>query len=105
MILSGREIARNIESGDIVIRPYDPRRVNPNSYNLSLHNELLVYENDVLDMKQPNPTRTITIPKEGLILEPHRLYLGRTKEFTTTSKFVPMLEGRSSTAGWGYASM
>ncbi len=101
MILSGREIARNIESGDIVIRPYDPRRVNPNSYNLSLHNELLVYENDVLDMKQPNPTRTITIPKEGLILEPHRLYLGRTKEFTTTSKFVPMLEGRSSTGRLG----
>ena len=101
MILSGREIARNIESGDIVIRPYDPRRVNPNSYNLSLHNELLVYENDVLDMKQPNPTRTITIPKEGLILEPRRLYLGRTKEFTTTSKFVPMLEGRSSTGRLG----
>ena len=101
MILSGREIARNIESGDIVIRPYDPRRVNPNSYNLSLHNELLVYENDVLDMKQPNPTRTITIPKEGLILEPHRLYLGRTKEFTTTSKFVPMLEGHSSTGRLG----
>lgn len=101
MILSGREIARNIESGDIVIRPYDPKRVNPNSYNLSLHNELLVYENDVLDMKQPNPTRTITIPKEGLILEPRRLYLGRTKEFTTTSKFVPMLEGRSSTGRLG----
>ena len=42
---------------DIVIRPFDPKRLNPNSYNLSLHNELLVYENRLLDMKVPNPVK------------------------------------------------
>ena len=41
------------------------------------------------------------IPEEGLLLEPNKLYLGRTKEFTTTSKYVPMLEGRSSTGRLG----
>ena len=101
MILSGREIARQVEQKGITFRPFDPKRVNPNSYNLSLHNELLVYENEVLDMKKPNPTQLLTIPKEGLLLEPGKLYLGRTKEFTTTSKFVPMLEGRSSTGRLG----
>lgn len=100
MILSGREIAAHIGS-DIVIEPYDIRHLNPNSYNLSLANELLVYENAVLDMKTPNPTRRIIIPDEGLLLEPGRLYLGRTKEYTRTDRFVPMLEGRSSTGRLG----
>ena len=96
MILSGREIKRRLGK-EIVIEPFDEKRVNPNSYNLSLHNELLVYENRVLDMKTPNPTKKITIPEEGLTLDPGRLYLGRTQEFTRTDRYVPMLEGRSST--------
>lgn len=100
MILSGKEIERNI-GGKIIIEPYEPSRLNPNSYNLTLHNELLVYENDTLDMKKLNPTRRLTIPKEGLVLEPNRLYLGRTNEFTKTDGFVPMLEGRSSTGRLG----
>lgn len=61
----------------------------------------MVYENDLLDMKIPNKTKKIKIPEEGLILEPNRLYLGRTNEFTKTEKFVPMLEGRSSTGRLG----
>ena len=52
-------------------------------------------------MKTPNPTRHITIPPEGLVLEPGRLYLGRTNEFTRTDKYIPMLEGRSSTGRLG----
>ena len=96
MILSGREIQRQISLDNINIQPFDERKINPNSYNLTLHNELMVYESDVLDMKSPNPTKLLTIPKEGLLLEPGKLYLGRTKEFTHTDKFVPMLEGRSS---------
>ena len=100
MILSGREIVREMGSG-IVIDPFDERRVNPNSYNLSLHGELLVYRDEVLDMKTPNATETIRIPPEGLTLTPGRLYLGRTAEYTRTEKYVPMLEGRSSTGRLG----
>lgn len=100
MILSGKEIEKHIGK-EIVIEPFDPAKVNPNSYNLTLANELLVYENAVLDMKKPNATRKITIPAEGLQLAPNRLYLGRTNEYTKTDKFVPMLEGRSSTGRLG----
>ena len=53
MILSGKEILKNVESKDIIIEPFDKSRVNPNSYNLTLSDELLVYENDLLDMKIP----------------------------------------------------
>lgn len=95
MILSGKEIEKNVGT-NIFIEPYDPKRLNPNSYNLSLFNELLVYENNELDMKIENPAKKIIIPEEGLLLEPNKLYLGRTNEYTKTDKLVPMLEGRSS---------
>ncbi len=95
MILSGKEIRRQL-GGNIGIDPFDEKQLNPNSYNLRLHNELLVYKDAVLDMKKQNEANTLIIPTEGLILEPHQLYLGRTIEHTETNGYVPMLEGRSS---------
>lgn len=104
MILSGKEILKHMGK-EIIITPFDEKRINPNSYNLSLADELLVYEKEALDMKKPNPTKRIVIPDEGLLLEPNRLYLGRTNEFTKTDRYVPMLEGRSSTGRLGFLSM
>lgn len=95
MILSGKEIKRKLGNG-IVIEPFNELQLGPNSYNLRLHNELLVYEDEVLDMKKQHAVRKIMIPQEGLLLEPHKLYLGRTLEYTKTDNYVPMLEGRSS---------
>lgn len=100
MILSGQEIKKHMGK-EIIIEPFDEKRINPNSYNLSLAEELLVYDNHVLDMKEPNPVSRIIIPEDGLLLEPNRLYLGRTNEYTSTSRYVPMLEGRSSTGRLG----
>jgi len=100
MILSGPEIKRRI-GGDIKIDPFNPAQVNPNSYNLKLHDTLMVYENEVLDMASPNPTRELVIPDEGLVLQPGRLHLGRTVERTETQNLVPMLEGRSSVGRLG----
>jgi len=116
MVLTGKEIIEQVKKGNIHIDNFDANKVNPNSYNLKLHNELLVYKNnnvnlDPLDLKKNNPTEKILIPEDGLILFPNRIYLGRTVEFTKTHGFVPQIEGRSSigrlgldihkTAGWG----
>ena len=95
MILSGLEIKKRLNK-DIFIDPYNEKMVNPNSYNLTLHDELLTYTRPELDMKNPNPTETIVIPPEGYLLKPAKLYLGRTREYTETKNLVPMLEGRSS---------
>lgn len=95
MILSGKEIERMM-GADIKIEPYDPARVNPNSYNLALHSELGVYEDEILDMRVKPTLRTFEIPAEGYVLQPGTLYLGRTLEYTETHRHVPMLEGRSS---------
>ncbi len=100
MILSGKEIKKRLGS-DIFIDPFDVDQLNPNSYNLKLHNKLLVYENSVLDMREENKTRELIIPPEGLLLETGKLYLGRTMEYTRTENLVPMLEGRSSVGRLG----
>ena len=100
MILSGQEIRRHL-GGPIIIDPFRDDQLNPNSYNLTLHNELLTYEEVVLDMRQPNRVRRIIIPPQGLVLNPSQLYLGRTVERTETHGFVPMIEGRSSVGRLG----
>ena len=83
MILTGDEIKAQLGK-NIIIDPFDAAMLNPNSYNLRLHDELLVYEEIVLDVRRPNRYRRHVIPPEGFVLQPGQLYL------------VPMLEGRSS---------
>lgn len=95
MILSGKEIVENLGK-DIIIDPFSIENINPNSYNLRLSDELMIYENDVLDVAKENRTRSILIPKDGYILQPGQLYLGRSIEYTETHGLVPMLQGRSS---------
>ena len=95
MILSGKEIKKRIDN-DIILEPFNEKQIGPNSYNLRLHDRLLIYKDPILDMKKKNATEEITIPKSGLLLKPGALYLGRTVEYTKTNNLVPMLEGRSS---------
>ncbi|MHB1457288.1 MAG: dCTP deaminase [Armatimonadota bacterium] len=95
MILSGKEIKSKMGK-EIIIDPFNESQLNPNSYNLRLHEKLLVYEDAVLDMKREHATEEIIIPEDGLTLETGKLYLGRTVEYTETYNYVPMLEGRSS---------
>lgn len=118
MILTGQQIKLAQEQGYLSISDFDEKRLNPNSYNLRLADELMVYgAADVsfrplemrdgiiypheLDMKKKLPIVTFRIPEEGYTLEPGVLYLGRTMEYTETHKFVPMLEGRSSVGRLG----
>lgn len=101
MILTGPEIAKRKSQGQISIEPFDENSINPNSYNLHLHDDLLIYSEMPLDMKKNNPTTALKIPGHGLVLEPGKLYLGRTVEFTETQDLVPMLEGRSSVGRLG----
>ena len=95
MILSGQEIKKRM--GDsIVIDPFNEDHLNPNSYNLTLHDEVMAYEEVVLDMRQVNRVRRLKIPENGMVLTPNQLILARTVERTETHGLVPMIEGRSS---------
>jgi len=102
VILSGLEIHKRLGRG-IIIEPYRPEQLNPNSYNIGLHNTLAVYTEPRLDARERNDIREVEIPESGLWLEPGKLYLGRTAEYTEAHDCVPMLEGRSSVGRLGIA--
>lgn len=111
MILTGNEIKNEIQAANITISPYNEKQLNPNSYNLRLHNEILVYntlgdrsiqyDHIPLDMRKDNPTVRLIIPESGYLLQPNQLYLGRTIERTHTDYYVPVISGRSSTGRLG----
>jgi len=106
-MLTANRIYEKIQNGSIVIDPFDPKRLNPNSYNIRLGNKLQVYKNKKIyhaayvetlpiDMKENNEVEEIIIPETGLELSPRTLYLGTTMEYTETHNCIPCIDGRSS---------
>ena len=103
MILSGSQILKELNQS-IFITPFDEMKLNSNSYNLTLSKKLKVYIDHDLDMKKEYNSSNmmeIVIPDDGLVLEPNKLYLGSTIERTHTSRYIPIIEGRSSIARLG----
>lgn len=96
MILTDREILKELKKGTIVIDPFDRKNLGSNSYDVHLGKWLAVYKDDLLDCRRHNKVNYIEIPPEGIILFPNRLYLGVTMEYTETHRHVPFLEGKSS---------
>lgn len=76
-------------------------KIGENYIFVTLGDTLKVYDTPLLDIKSQNESRTITIPEEGLLLEPNKLYLGRTNEYTKTYGFVPLLSGLTELATLG----
>lgn len=101
MILSRSAIFEAVNSKKIIIDPFVRGQLNTNSYNVSLGDELFTYDAPVLDMKKDNALTKIIIPDAGFILYPGVLYLARTREYTETKGYVPMIEGRSSVGRLG----
>lgn len=120
-MLTGAEIKRLVEKGEIRISDFSEERLNPNSYNLRLGNKLLVYDipyikymnikymtkhgwipiysNDAyLDSRKENPTKEIIIPEDGYVLQPGVFYLGTTMESTYAENHIANIDGRSSAA-------
>lgn len=103
-MLTGNEIKLQVAAGRIVIQPFYEENIGPNSYDVHLSDELLVYTEAVLDPKKDNRYREIKIPHEGLVLLPGRVYLGSTVEHTESQFHIPMYEGRSSLGRLGLES-
>ncbi|MGW5922147.1 dCTP deaminase domain-containing protein [Nocardia fluminea] len=100
-ILTGAEIQRQRETGAITIEPFDPARLNPNSYNFTLGDQLRAYTAPVLDARRENPSTEIAIPADGFVLRPGQLYLATTAEVLGGTRFAPTFAARSSIARLG----
>lgn len=101
MILSDRKILEQLEQKQIVIEPYKRSCLGTNSYDVHLGKWLATYENETLDAKKHNTIHHFEIPSDGFVLQPNKLYLGVTQEYTESHAHVPFLEGKSSVGRLG----
>jgi len=79
MILTSNEIAKNIDSGNIVISPFDSKNLGTISYKFKLGNKISAIKK-TLDSKEKLDLQFEDIPEQGYIIEPGFLYLAQTYE-------------------------
>lgn len=106
MILSDQDIKYYIDTGKIVIDPFDQEKINPASYIFSLGKHLLKpMGNDVIDFRRklyPDYMEIEIDDKIGYQLNPEEFVLGQTLEKLTLYKDIAMIvEGRSYLARTG----
>lgn len=103
MILSDRDIRAQIESGRVVINPFDPSCVQPSSVDLHVDRQFRVFANSrypFIDVRKemPDLTELVEVPgDEPFILHPGEFVLGSTLErVALPDDLVARLEGKSS---------
>lgn len=103
MILSDRDIRAQIDSGRVVIDPFDPACVQPSSVDLHVDSQFRVFANSrypYIDVRKemPDLTDLVEVPEdEPFILHPGEFVLGSTLErVVLPDDLVARLEGKSS---------
>lgn len=103
MVLSDSTIRTEIDSGRIVIEPFEPSLVQPSSVDVRVDNRFRVFHNSrypYIDVRQPMEDLTELVEKSGgepFILHPGEFVLGQTLErLTLPDDLVARLEGKSS---------
>jgi dCTP deaminase len=101
VLLTRSGILKAIQDGYIGIEPFNENQLNPNSYDLRLGRQVLLYEPGEIDAAKPHQIISQEITDEGILLQPGELYLMATEEVTTSANHVPGIEGRSSVGRLG----
>lgn len=97
MILSDKTILHEMHWGNIIIDPFNPEHLNPNSVDLTLAPQFKRYVLDVLDPRQPNITEDFEIPESGYVLQPGEVYLYACNErIGVKNNIRAKVEGKSS---------
>jgi dCTP deaminase len=102
-VLSDRDIRAAIEAGEVVVKPYDPKDLQPSSVDLHLDRRFRVFRNNrypYIDVRAPQPDLTEMVSvadDEAFILHPGEFVLGQTLEWVELpNDLVSRLEGKSS---------
>ena len=103
MLLSDRDIRRELTSGRVLLEPFDDAMVQPSSVDVRLDRFFRLFDNHkypVIDpaQDQPDLTRLVEVaPDEPFVLHPGEFVLGATHERVTLPDDVAArLEGKSS---------
>ena len=68
---------------------------------VTLGDTLKVYDAPYLSITNPTSTKEFKMDEDGFILKPNELYIGRTREYTKTYGFVPLLAESEELAAVG----
>lgn len=108
MFLSDVDIKKGIESGAIVIEPFDERKLQLASYDVTLGNEFEIVDRHKIEASDPAnkifpTTRKIVVADgEEFVLHPGENVLGKQKEFIGVDlEHLILLSGKSSLARIG----
>lgn len=122
-MLTGPEIIRERDAGRLLIDPFDPAQVNPNSYDVRLAPEVarldtsfhahsktqyvnggMIQDFDrpsIVDPKNPPALVSYEMTEDGMVLYPGVLYLASTWERAGSQHFQARVDGKSSLARLG----
>ncbi len=107
MILSDVDIERAVKKGEITLKPFDRKRLQPASYDILLGNRFVLTEpesNHYIDpVKKLYPKTREVVVKDGkeFILHPGVSVLGTSKDFLGSNTYLIQLGGKSSLARIG----
>ncbi len=108
MFLSDVDIKKGLKDGSIVIRPFEPKHLQPVSYDVTLGNEFEVTNRHATTAIDPvnkvyPETRTVKVKDgEAFILHPGESVLGKQREFIgVNEEHLILLSGKSSLARAG----
>lgn len=107
MFLSDVDIDKAVKKGTIVIKNFDPGRLQPASYDVLLGNKFILTETHaatVIDpvMKIFPRTREVVVPDDGeFVLHPGASVLGVTWDYIGSREYLVQLSGKSSLARIG----
>jgi len=101
MILSGAAILEEASCGKICISPFSRDRITTNSYDLTLGETFLRYQNNVLDPRKDNPHDIVRVDAAGIVLNKGDFLLGHSLEKIGSDHYVPIIHAKSSIARLG----
>lgn len=108
MFLSDVDIKKAVESGAVIIEPFNEAQLQLASYDVTLGNEFEIVDRHQLEASDPArkifpETRKITIPDgESFVLHPGENVLGKQREFIGVDlEHLILLSGKSSLARIG----
>lgn len=107
MILSDIDIEKAVIAGDITIKPFDKKRLQPASYDILLGNKFVVNDANVTHhidpvQKKYAETREVNVSDGNeFVLHPGVSVLGISKDFLGSDTYLVQLGGKSSLARIG----
>jgi dCTP deaminase len=107
MILSDRDIKQAIEGGEIIMKPFDEKRLQPASYDILLGNLFLVndaHSSPFIDPVTKVFTKTQEVKlkdNEVFVLHPGVSILGYSRDYFGSDHYLIEVNGKSSLARIG----